>query len=192
MENIERVPLEKAFRLINHGPTTLISTHFNGIDNVMAAAWVCALDYDPPKLMVVIDKASKTREMIEKSGEFIVQLPTVAQIKMTYAVGTISLTNDSEKNQKAGVEFFRMEGDTLPYVSGCAGWLRCRVIPERHNQETYDLFIASVTDAWADTRVFREGRWDFENADPDFRTIHHVSGGKFYAIGEGMEVKALK
>ena len=48
------VPLRRAYKLINHGPTTLISSAWNGRRNVMAAAWVMALDYDPPKVAAVI------------------------------------------------------------------------------------------------------------------------------------------
>ena len=32
--------LDKAFRLLNHGPTVLVSARHGGVSNVMAAAWV--------------------------------------------------------------------------------------------------------------------------------------------------------
>lgn len=35
------VPLDKAYRLINHGPTVLVSARHDGVENVMAAAWAC-------------------------------------------------------------------------------------------------------------------------------------------------------
>lgn len=78
------------------------------------------------------------------------------------------------------------EGDDTPLVEGCAAWLACRLVPEPHNQQAYDLFIGEVTAAWADTRVFRDGHWHFEDADPAWRSLHHVAGGHFYAIGEPM------
>jgi flavin reductase (DIM6/NTAB) family NADH-FMN oxidoreductase RutF len=53
-------------------------------------------------------------------------------------------------------------------VAGCAGWLVCRLIPESHNQQAYDLFIGEVTAAWADERVFQQGRWKFDAAPDDF------------------------
>ena len=47
-----RIPVEpaKAYRLLNHGPATLISSAFGGQRNVMAASWVTPLDFDPPKV----------------------------------------------------------------------------------------------------------------------------------------------
>ena len=55
----------KAYRLINHGPTVLVSARHDGVEDVMAAAWSCALDFQQPKLTVVLDKTTRTRELIE-------------------------------------------------------------------------------------------------------------------------------
>ena len=59
------VPLPKAYLLLNHGPTVLVSSAHGGRRNVMAAAWNMALDFDPPKVAVVIDKTTLTRELVE-------------------------------------------------------------------------------------------------------------------------------
>ena len=187
--HIQPVPLEKAYRLLNHGPTVLVSSHFDGVDNVMAAAWACALDFAPPKLTVVLDKAVKTRALVEASGRFVVQVPTVALLDLTNEVGNRSLAEHPDKLPEAGVELLRLAGDTLPFVAGCAAWLECRLVPEPHNQASYDLFIGEVVAAWADDRVFRDGHWHFESAGPQWRSIHHIAGGHFYAIGEQMSAR---
>lgn len=189
--HIQTVPLEKAYRLLNHGPTVLVSSHFAGVDNVMAAAWACALDFAPPKLTVVLDKAVKTRALVEQSGRFVVQVPTVALLDLTNEVGSISLADDPDKLRRAAVSLLRLAGDTLPFVEGCSAWLECRLIPGPHNQDSYDLFIGEVVAAWADDRVFRDGHWHFESADPGWRSIHHVAGGHFYAIGEPMSARRI-
>ncbi|EKK7713564.1 flavin reductase family protein [Cronobacter dublinensis] len=178
------VPLEKAYRLINHGPTVLVSARHDGVENVMAAAWACGLDFAPPKVTVVIDKIARTRELLERSGTFVLQVPTVAQREMTYQLGTLSLHNEPEKLALAGAELLAMPGVDAPLVAGCSAWLACRLIPEPHNQQQYDLFIGEVTAAWADTRVFSDGRWHFEDAPAQMRSLHHVAGGHFYAIGD--------
>ena len=182
--HISPVDLPKAYRLINHGPTVLVSARHAGVDNVMVAAWACALDFAPPKLTVVLDKSSKTRELIESSGTFVIQVPTVAQLQLTHEVGTLSLSTEPDKLKLCGVKLFGIDGHDLPFVAGCSAWLACKLIPEPHNQQTYDLFIGEVVGAWADTRVFSDGRWYFEDADPSLRSLHHVAGGHFYAIGE--------
>ena len=49
------VDLAKAYRLLNHGPTVLVSAAHNGQRNIMAAAWAMPLDFAPPKVAVVLD-----------------------------------------------------------------------------------------------------------------------------------------
>ncbi len=179
------IDLAKAYRLLNHGPTILVTSHHAGRQNVMAAAWNVPLDFDPPKIIVVIDKNTSTRELIEASGSFAINIPCVAQIDMVYKVGTSSGRDfkDTDKFAEYGLETFPAKEIDVPLVKGCVGWLECKIIPELHNQNAYDLFIAEVVAAYADERVFSDGRWHFEGYD-DLRTIHHVAGGRFFATGE--------
>lgn len=179
------VELSKTYRLLNHGPTTLITSAHNGKRNIMAAAWVCALDFDPPKITVVIDKKTFTRELMEAEGTFAINLPCVKQIELVKKVGAVSGRDflETDKFSEFGIETFAAQKIAAPLVKDCVAWLECKIIPEPHNQNTYDLFIAEVIAAQADARVFKEGRWDFEGFD-DLRTIHHVAGGAFFATGK--------
>ena len=183
------VPLEKASRLLNHGPTVLVSARHFGEDNVMAAAWACALDYTPPKLTVVLDKMTRTRSLVENSETFAIQVPTAAQMQLTFDVGHRSRHDDADKLANCGVKLFGIDGHDLPFVSGCSAWLACKLISEKHNQQTYDLFIGEIIGAWADTRAFENGHWKFESADPAWRSLHYVAGGQFYATGESLVAK---
>ena len=44
-DSIKPVSLDKAYRLLSHGPTVLVSARHDGVDGVMAAAWACAVSY---------------------------------------------------------------------------------------------------------------------------------------------------
>ncbi|MDP3425042.1 MAG: flavin reductase family protein [Burkholderiaceae bacterium] len=185
--HFQPVALDKAYRLMNHGPTVLVSASHAGVANVMAAAWAGVLDFMPPKLTVVLDKATATRALIEASGQFALQLPTRAMATLTTGVGTDSAHTVPDKLHKHGVQLFSVPGSGVPLVQGCVGWLLCRLISEPHNQQTYDLFIGEVTAAWADDRVFSQGRWHFEQADNALRTIHHVAGGSYLVSGDTIQ-----
>jgi len=179
------VELTKAFRLLNHGPTTIITSAHHGKVNIMAAAWVCALDFNPPKVTVVIDSKTYTRELIEAEGTFAINLPCVQQIEMVKKVGSISGHDfpDTDKFSEYGIETFAAQKISAPLVKDCVAWLECKIIPEPHNQNTYDLFIAEVVAAHANERVFSDGHWHFDGHD-ELRTIHHIAGGVFYATGQ--------
>ena len=92
------------YRLLNHGPAVLVSARSRGVAGVMAAAWACMLDFD--KLSVVIDKSAATRALLEESGHFAIQVPTVAQAALVHWLGTHSLHDDAQKlaHAEAGVE----------------------------------------------------------------------------------------
>lgn len=178
------VPLAKAYLLLNHGPTVLVSSAHGGRRNVMAAAWSMPLDFDPPKVAVVIDKSTLTRELVEASGEFVLNVPSRQQAAMTLAVGTQS-GRQIDKFSIVGVGGTAASGVGAPLIDGCLAWLECRVIPEPHNQRSYDLFLAEVVAAWADPAAFSNGRWHFP--DERQRSIHYLSGGSFVPSGDAFE-----
>lgn len=190
----QSVPLDKAYRLLNHGPTVLVSTAHGTQRNVMAAAWNMPLDFDPPKIAIVIDKNTYTRELIEASGSFVINVPCRAQAEMVVKVGSSSgreLLGKAENNKFAAFDLptFAASKIEAPLLEGCVAWLECKVIPEPHIRDAYDLYLAEVVAAWADERVFSDGHWHFEGHD-ELRTIHHIAGGNFFAIGEAFKAQS--
>ncbi|KAF1024086.1 MAG: Flavoredoxin [Paracidovorax wautersii] len=193
MSHAQRRPvaLDKAYRLINHGPTVLVSAAFGGQRNIMAAAWAMALDFQPSKVAVVLDKSTYTRTLLEASGTFALQVPTVAQASLVEAVGSssgraLAEGESTDKFRAYGLDVFAGEATEAPLIDGCVAWLECRLLREPHIQQTYDLFLGEVVAAQADARVFSNGRWHFEGHD-DLRTIHHVAGGHFIAAGRAFD-----
>lgn len=174
------VPLKHAYRLMNHGPTVIVSAAHGGQRNLMAAAWAMPLDFEPPKVAVVIDKSTYTRGLVESSGRFALNLPCAALADLTVTVGGThgGPAGVGDKFAQFGIEAFEGHTPGLPLVAGCVGWLECRLLPEPHVQQAYDLFLGEVVAAQADPRVFSQGRWHFDE-HPALRTLHHVAGGHF-------------
>jgi flavin reductase (DIM6/NTAB) family NADH-FMN oxidoreductase RutF len=178
-----RVPVElkRAATLLNHGPTTLIASAHGQRRDVMAAAWTMPLDFDPPKLAVVIAGDTFTRELVAASRELVVSLPTVAMAGVTWEVGSTS-GRDLDKFTTYSLGTSPASTVAAPLIDGCAAWLECRVIDEPHLADAYDLFLCEVLAAWADDRCWNGRAWQF--AEPGLRTIHHVARGNFFATGE--------
>ncbi|PWK36268.1 flavin reductase family protein [Cupriavidus plantarum] len=188
------VELAKAYRLLNHGPTVLVSAAHGGQRNIMAAAWAMPLDFAPPKVAVVVDKSTWTRHLLEASGTFALQVPTVSQVDLTEALGSSSgqalAAQQTDKFAAYGLQTFQGDVIDTPLLEGCAAWLECRLLPEASIQQTYDLFLGEVIAAHADTRVFSNGRWHFDGQDA-LRTIHHVAGGHFIVDGDAVDARPL-
>jgi flavin reductase (DIM6/NTAB) family NADH-FMN oxidoreductase RutF len=178
------VALRDSYLLLNHGPTTLIASAHGSRRNVMAAAWVMAIDFEPPKLAAVIAADTFTRELVDQSGEFVVSLPTVAMAGLTWAVGSCS-GRDTDKFERLRIGTAAASVVRAPLVDGCAAWLECRVLPEPDIAQRYDLVLAEVVAAWADDESFRNRRWQF--ADDAHKTIHHLRRGTFFATGAVVE-----
>lgn len=186
----ERIELPKAYRLLNHGPTVLVSARHDGRSNVMAAAWAMPLDFNPPKVAVVIDKSTFTRTLIEASGRFALQLPCRAQADLAYTLGSTS-GREVDKVAALGLAFLDEPEARSPLLEGCVGWLDCRLLPEPDVQQRHDLFLGEVEAAWADSRVFPQGRWQLQPGHDELRTLHHLAGGLFLSASDPLQAQTL-
>lgn len=173
------IDLEQSYKLLNHGPVTLISSAHADQSNVMAAAWTMPLDFNPPKVAVVIDSNTVTRRLVDASGSFAINIPSRAIAQETLAVGSVS-ASEGDKFSRFRIDTFPARHIPAPLIKGAIGWLECRVIPDA--SQKYDLFIAEVLAAYADPSAFHNGRWVFET--PDKRSIHYVAGGHFFQTGD--------
>ncbi len=182
------VALSHANRLINHGPTVLVSSAHAGRRNVMAAAWSMPVEFTPPRFAVVVDKSTYTRELILASGQLALNLPCRAQADLAYTVGSTSGREleaaGTDKFRRYGIGSFEGPALGLPLVDGCVAWLECRVIDEPHAQDAYDTFFVEALSALADPRVFSDGRWSLREDNRPLHTLHHLGGGVFAVASE--------
>lgn len=185
-----RVPVEPrhAYRLLNHGPTTLVTSAAGGRRNVMAAAWVMPIDFDPPKIAAVIDGKTFTRELVDASGELGLSVPVGAQADATWSAGKVS-GRDVDKLAACGLATFAAQKIAAPMIDGCAAWLECRVIPHAALAKDHDLFLAEVVAAYADDALFAKGEWRF--GGPETRCLHHLSKGTFFLTGDRVNAREL-
>ena len=183
MNAFQPVALEHASRLINHGPTVLVTSAHGGRRNIMAAAWSMPVEFTPPRIAIVIDKKTFTRELVAASGAFGVCIPGAQLADLTYAVGTTS-GRDGDKFARHGIEAAAGPVLGVPLIEqGCSAWLECRLIPEPHTEDAYDTCFAEVVAAAADARIFERGRWSVREDNADLHTLHHLGAGKFVRGG---------
>jgi flavin reductase (DIM6/NTAB) family NADH-FMN oxidoreductase RutF len=176
------VALHHASRLVNHGPTVLVTTEHAGRRNIMAAAWSMPVEFTPPRIAVVVDKKTFTSELLRSSGRFALSLPVPALADITYRVGSESgrdLDDGTDKFGRHGIAVFTGPTLGLPLVEGCCAWLELRRIPEPHSEQAYDTVFGEVVSAQADPRVFAQGRWSFRDDNATLHTLHHLGSSAF-------------
>lgn len=190
-DHFRSVALEHASRLLNHGPTVLVTSVSGERRNVMAAAWSMPVEFTPPRISVVIDKHTFTRELVAASGAFGICLPGTALVDLTYAVGSQS-GRTVDKFACHGIAAKPGPVLGVPLIeAGCAAWLECRLIPEPHTEDAYDTCFAEVVAAAADERIFANGHWLFRSDNVELQTIHHLGGGNFVRSGGVLRAQAL-
>lgn len=190
MTTWKTVPLAQASRLLNHGPTVLVTSVTGTQRNVMAAAWSMPVEFTPPRVAVVIDKTTLTRELVRTGGAFGLCIPGAALADLTYAVGSVS-GRDGDKFQRFGIEAAPGPVLGVPVIeAGCCAWLECRLISEPHTEEAYDTCFGEVVSAAADARIFAAGRWDFRTDNQSLHTLHHLGAGTFAVAGGPVQARA--
>ncbi|WAV92707.1 flavin reductase family protein [Oxalobacter aliiformigenes] len=193
MSEFRPVPLEYATRLINHGPTIMVTSRCKDgrQRNVMTAAWSTLVEFDPPRLVVVINKEAYTRTLLEESGVFAVCVPAASFIDQVYAVGSVS-GRGMDKFSRFNIRTVQSTGLDIPVIEeGCVAWLECRLLPEPGPQERYDTCFGEVVSAAADQRIFRDGLWNFTDQNRELHTIHHLGGGNFVLSGEMIHARQI-
>lgn len=190
------VDLAHASRLVNHGPTVLVSTVHEGRRNLMAAAWSMPVEFTPPRIAVVIDKRTYTCEQIAATGTLALCIPGRSLANLTFTVGTTSGRDlprpGPDKFAHYGVESVAGPVLGLPLVAGCIAWMECRVLPEPRSQELYDTFFVEVVSAQADERVFANGRWSMRDDNRDLHTLHHLGAGLFAVACDPVQGRILE
>lgn len=177
------IPLDSAYRLINHGPVVLVSTFYRGRPNVCTAAWVTPVD--SAVVAVVISSENYSFRCIKETGEFVINIPNRALVKQVIACGSVS-GERCDKFAEFGLTPLPARRVSAPLIGECIGHLECRMIRgEKRLAKKYDLFLADVMAASAERGLFRR-TWNV--GDPRTHTLHHL-GGKAFAVPSGVVVK---
>lgn len=158
------VPIAEAYELLNAGGIVLVCTKSpGGRYDVAPIAWNCPLDYAPAsRLILVCDTGHRSYEDLERSGEFAVALPTIAQRDLVEKAGSVS-GRDLDKYSSLGLEYFAASRVDARIPAGVAGWLECRlmrVVVEGTSAIVMGevLFASARPDAWKERLHFvREG-----------------------------------
>ncbi|KGD79903.1 hypothetical protein HA47_21690 (plasmid) [Pantoea stewartii subsp. indologenes] len=194
MSHFRPVALEHASRLLNHGPTVLITSRDSQSKrrNIMAAAWSVPVEFTPARMAIVVDKSTLSREIIEASGAFGICVPAAGFVDMAYAVGSTS-GRDQDKFADFAIQAHESPHYGVPLLEeSCVAWMECRLLPETEAQQAYDTLFGEVITAAADGRVFYDGRWHFEAVDPALHTLHHLGGGQFVTVANTLTAKSTR
>ena len=162
--------LSGVYRLIEPGPVVLVTSASRRRANVMPMSWHMMMEFEPPLLGCIISARNYTFDLIEASGECVVNIPTVDLAKKVVACGNTS-GRRIDKFRTFGLTPVPSSNVAAPRIEECFASLECRVA-DRKMVAKYNMFVFEVVSAWGDPSVRRP------------RTLHHEGRGAFVVGGD--------
>lgn len=164
------VPLERVRRYLEPGPIVLVSSAWEGKRNVMTVGWHTMMAFSPSLVGCIISSDNHSFEMIRRSGECVINLPTTALIDQVVGIGNSSGA-EIDKFAHFGLTAEKAEAVTAPLIGECHAHFECRLADDAL-VDRYDFFIWEVVSARA-------------LESPDFpETLHYTGDGVFMVAGE--------
>lgn len=166
----KNLPLSDAYRLLETGPVVMVTTAHKGTENVMTMSWHTMMDFEPPTLGCIISNRDYTFDILRKSKECVINIPTVELAKKVVGVGNTS-GRTVDKFKKFGLTRLPASCVKAPLIAECYANLECKVI-DASMATKYNFFVLEVLKAWIDPAV----------KDP--KTMHHRGKGVFMIAGK--------
>ena len=172
------VPLSKVYQLLEPGPVVMVTTSLNGKANVMTMSWHMMIDFEPPILGCVISNQNYTFDIIKKTKQCVINVPTVELAEKVVGVGNSS-GSDVDKFEKFHLLQEAASHVQAPLLTECYANLECKVV-DMNMAEKYNIFILEVLKAWVRPSKKKP------------RMIHHCGNGVFVVDGDVITLPSKK
>ena len=162
-------PVEKIRRFLEPGPIVLVSSAWNGRRNIMTMGWHTVMEFSPSLVGCVIADGNHSFEMVRRSGECVINLPTTALTDQVVGIGNSSGA-EIDKFEHFGLHADKAEKVQAPLIRECYANFECRLADDSLVNK-YNFFIWEVVAARA-------------AGSPEHpQTLHYTGDGVFMVSG---------
>ena len=172
------LPLSEVYRLLEPGPVVMVTTPAGGRTNIMTMSWHMMMEFEPPLIGCIISGRNYTFDLLRRSKECVINIPTVELAKQTVRCGNVS-GRRVDKFKRFGLTPVPSSSVAPASIAECYANLECRVADSRMVAR-YNLFVLEVVQAWRDPSVRQP------------RTIHHAGRGVFTVAGAWFRLPSKK
>jgi flavin reductase (DIM6/NTAB) family NADH-FMN oxidoreductase RutF len=163
-------PVSQVRRFLEPGPIVLVSSRWRGETNIMTMGWHTMMEFTPSLVGCVIADANHSFNLIRKSGECVINLPTT---KLTSVVVGVGNTTGAEidKFLEFGLTADEAEEVGAPLIRECHANFECRIHDDSWVGK-YNFFVFEVAKAHV-------------AASPKHpETLHYTGDGVFMVSGK--------
>ena len=158
--------MKKSFKpgtLLSPVPAVMVSCGDGEEKNIITIGWTGIINSDPPITYISVRKSRHSHHIIEKTGEFVINLTTE---KLAFAADYCGVKSgrDVDKFKEMNLTPEACEIVKCPMIEQSPVNLECRVL-EVKSYPTHDMFIAEIVAMHIDDEIVDEkGRIDMSQA----------------------------
>jgi flavin reductase (DIM6/NTAB) family NADH-FMN oxidoreductase RutF len=124
-------------------PTVLVSSKTeDSAPNIVTIAWTGIMNSEPPILYIGVNPTRHSYKLIKNSGEFVINIPSVDQVKEVDFCGLVS-GEKVDKFKETGFTTTAASFVKTPLITECPVNLECKV-RQIINLGSHDAFIAEI------------------------------------------------
>lgn len=163
-------PVGDVRRYLEPGPIVLVSSHWRGESNIMTMGWHTVMEFMPSLIGCVIAEGNHSFDLIRKSGECVINLPTTALTDTVVGIGNCTGA-DIDKFKEFGLTAGKARNVQAPLVRECHANFECRLHDDALVGK-YNFFIFEVVRAHVAASPMHP------------ETLHYTGDGVFMVAGK--------
>ncbi len=162
--------VEKVRRYLEPGPIVLVSSAYKGKRNIMTMGWHTVMEFTPSLVGCIISSANYSFDLVRRSRECVINLPTTALTDEVVGIGTTTGA-EIDKFEHFGLTADAAEIVKAPLIRECHANFECKLVDDRL-VDKYNFFIWEVVSAHV-------------AASPKHpETLHYKGEGTFMVAGK--------
>lgn len=170
-------PVADVRRLLEPGPVVLVSSAWKTERNIMTLGWHMPMEFTPSLVGCVIASSNHSYEMISRSKNCVINVPTVELASTVARIGNCSGA-DTDKFKTFKLTALEPEVVNAPLIAECYASFECKLVDGRL-RDKYNCFIFEVVKAHA----ARTPKYP--------KTIHYRGDGQFMVSGRSLNLRRL-
>lgn len=172
MKDIEKTDydLSEVRRILEPGPIVLVSSQHKGERNIMTMGWHMMLGFTPALFGCYIWPGNHSYELIRKSKECVINVPTRALLDQVVGIGNTT-GKDFDKFEHFGLTAESADHVDAPLIGEAYANFECK-LHDGSKVGNYNLFIWEIVKAHVAA----------EPAHPE--TVHYLGRGEFMVAGK--------
>ena len=144
-------------------PAVMVSCGDMENSNIITVAWTGIMNSDPPYTYVSIRRERFSHDIVDESGEFVINITTEELAKATDYCGVKS-GRDVDKFKETGLTKVAADNVKCPLIGESPVNLECKVF-ERHRFPTHDMYMAEIVAVHVNEELFDSGKIKIEDAN---------------------------